>query len=450
MFRVVDNLLEALMEGPSWSCPVCTFDNHPAIGSCEMCGTARKQAEVTAEASSSSSLSQNQRHTGTKVDRVQRENEKPTKKPQGSMKSIAKKGGDSKGIKSEIDKGVDEHAKNLQRPGEERKKQQNNRSEGRHQKSEGKKGFNSSTSFSSSGIKDRGSSSSSSSSSLRADIAPFTPKGIDTGASISPPAKFTEKEKLQQSQVPSNVKDRTRCGCQSTVHAFLSSCFLCGRIICEVEGPFNCFNCNAAFVPTITGDEAEAAGYGQDTVHAYRQKDKLMVFDKEHAKRTKVFDAQADYYESSTWLTEEEKEELKARDKKRREKYRPTKKRSKLTLDLVKRRVMEASSSSDELDVGEDDDGDDSMSKRVCDGGSGGDRVHFMGASSTLSAEEGSSDRTYGIRGKSKHHSQHHRSGYIHEEVDIENLKLSEENSKAGNIYRSLMSRLAPWREEKK
>ena len=102
------------------------------------------------------------------------------------------------------------------------------------------------------------------------------------------------------------------------------------------------------------------------------------------------------------------------------------------------------------MEESEDDDGDDSMSKRVCDGGSGGDRVHFMGASSTLSAEEGSSDRTYGIRGKSKHHSQHHRSGYIHEEVDIENLKLSEENSKAGNIYRSLMSRLAPWREEKK
>jgi hypothetical protein len=35
---------------------------------------------------------------------------------------------------------------------------------------------------------------------------------------------------------------------------------------------------------------------------AYRQKDKLLMFDKEHAKRTHVHDAQADYYETGRYV----------------------------------------------------------------------------------------------------------------------------------------------------
>ena len=302
------------------------------------------------------------------------------------------------------------------------------------------------------------SSSSSRGNSLRADVAPFRPTGISVTESnqmggtkepsISPTSKSMVERKKHQKQTQSNtgnsLENRKKCGCQSTVHPFLSSCYLCGRIICEVEGPFNCYNCNAAFVPTINGDEAEAAGYGQDTVDAYRQKDKLMIYDKEHAKRTKVYDAQADYYESSAWLTEEEKEELKKRDQKRREKYRPTKRRTKLTLDFAERRVLEASSSSED---NEDEDDDDNFyaHESAGDSSSGRNGVKFI-------------DPPNGPFDKTVHYSEgkHSRNGATEkcvssgedEDVDIENLRLLEENSKAGNVYRSLMSRLAPWREE--
>jgi hypothetical protein len=40
----------------------------------------------------------------------------------------------------------------------------------------------------------------------------------------------------------------------------------------------------------------------------------LIRFDKENAKRTQVYDAQTDYYESSNWLSEEEKKTMDAKE----------------------------------------------------------------------------------------------------------------------------------------
>eukprot|EP01036_Dinobryon_divergens_P026600 gene26600-35272_t len=93
--------------------------------------------------------------------------------------------------------------------------------------------------------------------------------------------------------------------------------------------------------PPMTKDMAAAAHYDSATVRAYSQKDKLLLFDREHAKRTHVHDAQADYYESSAWLTAEEKKQIddKLRKKKELRERRPTTKR--ITLDLAGRKIVE-------------------------------------------------------------------------------------------------------------
>lgn len=59
------------------------------------------------------------------------------------------------------------------------------------------------------------------------------------------------------------------------------------------------------------------SGADESTVRAYELKDKLLQFDRETAKRTQVLDAQSDYYTSSTWLDEEEKAAIDAKEKAR-------------------------------------------------------------------------------------------------------------------------------------
>jgi hypothetical protein len=48
-----------------------------------------------------------------------------------------------------------------------------------------------------------------------------------------------------------------------------------------------------------------SAGNGK----AFLQKDRLLQFDRDFARRTEVFDDQADYQSPSAWMTEEEKQE---------------------------------------------------------------------------------------------------------------------------------------------
>lgn len=61
------------------------------------------------------------------------------------------------------------------------------------------------------------------------------------------------------------------------------------------------------------------------------------MFDKENAKRTHVHDAQADYYETSTWLTEDERREIDEKEKKRREKYSPSNRKLFIAVDVAGR-----------------------------------------------------------------------------------------------------------------
>jgi hypothetical protein len=109
------------------------------------------------------------------------------------------------------------------------------------------------------------------------------------------PNNRNEKGK-KANNVSAKAADRHNCGCFATHHAFYTSCLSCGRIHCILEGPGDCLFCGSDLVPPLSADVAnEALGYHENNEiirGAYRQKDKLLTFDKEHAKRTQVHDAQ--------------------------------------------------------------------------------------------------------------------------------------------------------------
>jgi hypothetical protein len=119
---------------------------------------------------------------------------------------------------------------------------------------------------------------------------------------------------------------------------------------------------------------------------AYALKDKLLQFDLENAKRSHVHDAQADYYETSTWLTDEEKLAIDQRQKARREALVPSSRRRFLNVHI----------------------------------GSGGGRAVSSFKKSVEEGEEGVNEE---------------------EEEVVVNVALSENKSHAGEIYRRMMER---------
>jgi len=120
---------------------------------------------------------------------------------------------------------------------------------------------------------------------------------------------------------PQKGKATTVCGCFGTKYKPLTNCLHCGRIVCEKEGYGYCAFCGNLIeeIQTIPGTPMDEA-----TIH----KERLLRYDKECAKRTKVYDDQADYFKSSTstWLTEEERENAFEQDEKQRKEMHQRKK----------------------------------------------------------------------------------------------------------------------------
>eukprot|EP00536_Pseudo-nitzschia_multiseries_P017529 jgi/Psemu1/225415/e_gw1.1607.6.1 len=100
---------------------------------------------------------------------------------------------------------------------------------------------------------------------------------------------------------PTRGKAEIVCGCFGTRHKALTNCLYCGRISCEVEGYGFCPFCGLLV-------EAEGSNVGSND-KAYQQKERLLRFDRDFARRTEVFDDQADYQGPGTWMTEDEQHE---------------------------------------------------------------------------------------------------------------------------------------------
>lgn len=143
---------------------------------------------------------------------------------------------------------------------------------------------------------------------------------------------------------------------------------------------------------------------------AYQMKDKLLSFDKENAKRTHVHDAQGDYYSADIWLSEEEKKAIDEKQRKKRESRRPMNRKYSVRFDFAGRKQIIVEN---ENDTEDDHDGY-------------AYRDPFI--EKALSADTNQT--------------------IIDEELN-NNMGLEASNSKAGGVYRSILSlesKLAPWR----
>lgn len=161
------------------------------------------------------------------------------------------------------------------------------------------------------------------------------------------------EETLKSLRPSEDSKKQSLCGCMATQHAFLTSCIHCGRISCIKEGLGLCYFCSRPLYAPVSTSALEAAGVSDAALlRAYKHKDKLLVFDSENTKRTQVYDAQGDYYESASWLSESERAALDVKEMARRKKLH-TRRIATLTLDLQSSLLIESTMS--ELDKEEEE-----------------------------------------------------------------------------------------------
>ena len=130
---------------------------------------------------------------------------------------------------------------------------------------------------------------------------------------VTKPSSSVKPQPVKKAR-PLKGKAKVVCGCFGTVHKALTNCLNCGRISCAKEGHDYCPHCSNLIenvaVSSIPGEVDEAM------LH----KERLLKFDRESAKRTAVFDDQADYFQNSTstWLTDNEQQEARSKDERRR------------------------------------------------------------------------------------------------------------------------------------
>lgn len=136
----------------------------------------------------------------------------------------------------------------------------------------------------------------------------------------------------------------------ATRHKFRTSCQECGWIACDQYELSLCSFCNTKLIPTYTAEDAIGAGFNEAAVKSYKMLDKLLKFDKENAQRTHVHDAQADYYESGTWLSEEEKASIDKREKLRQDaKNKRAQRKINIHFDIAGRRVVDFSAEDEDI-----------------------------------------------------------------------------------------------------
>jgi alkylated DNA repair dioxygenase AlkB len=144
-------------------------------------------------------------------------------------------------------------------------------------------------------------------------------------------------------------RERARCGCQARLHQLVNNCVRCGRIVCTKEGAGPCFQCEA-MVYAVSGEVAEnvaavaalESGASQKELaglqKAQEHLGRLLEYDQNAVRRTTVYDDQADYFDMSKWLSDDERKVLKEKEESIiREKEA---RKNMITIDFAGRKVV--------------------------------------------------------------------------------------------------------------
>ncbi|KAJ6814754.1 activating signal cointegrator 1 [Iris pallida] len=145
------------------------------------------------------------------------------------------------------------------------------------------------------------------------------------------------------------------CSCQARRHKLVSNCLSCGKIVCEQEGEGPCSFCGALVLregSTYAGldDFSAPASATEAAAEAYAKR--LVDYDRNSAARTTVIDDQSDYYEieGNSWLSGEEKDRLRMKQKEIEEANEARKGKVIVTFDLLGRKVLVDKDDAEELD----------------------------------------------------------------------------------------------------
>lgn len=151
------------------------------------------------------------------------------------------------------------------------------------------------------------------------------------------------------------LKGRHKCNCEARKHRLVNNCSNCGRIVCYQEGSGPCFFCG-----TLVCSRDQQAILSSNTKQAddlynklmdqkpnkgleesVKQRDILLEYDRNSARRTKVIDDESDYFQTnSTWLTHAERERLQKREEEISAQKHASRLNKKVTLDFVGRQVF--------------------------------------------------------------------------------------------------------------
>jgi len=126
---------------------------------------------------------------------------------------------------------------------------------------------------------------------------------------VTDPSKYHQQQQpIIDKYQPTSGKAKLVCGCFGKKHKPLTNCLYCGRISCELEGYHYCPFCTYMVEPGIEGDDKASI-----------QKNRLLRFDREFARRTQIIDDQSDFQMPSTWMSEDERKEAEENQQKQLE-----------------------------------------------------------------------------------------------------------------------------------
>lgn len=227
-----------------------------------------------------------------------------------------------------------------------------------------------------------------------------------------------------------------KCNCMASRHKFNTSCKGCGWIACVNHQHSKCNFCDEVLQPTMNSEEAILLGYDEATVKAYKMLDKLLQFDKENAQRTHVHDAQADYYETGTWLTEEEKADIAKREALRQDaKKKKSHRKVNIRFDIAGRRVVDFNEEEAELADAEEVPGSFKVCSVQLD--NDGERPAWMYDETPLVESMGQTT----IGGQKACATQNDDEDEDFELPVYDNVGLERNRGKAGEVYRSMKKR---------
>ena len=150
---------------------------------------------------------------------------------------------------------------------------------------------------------------------------------------------------------------RHPCDCQSLRHALVNNCLSCGKIICAQEGSGPCLFCGSLVVTNEEQSVLDKKNKKSDLLYkklvgdegrsqyqaAVDNKNRLLDYQANSAKRTQIIDDESDYFNVDTnkWLTPEQREAMKKRKEEQHEEKHKSRLDRKITFDFAGRKVVE-------------------------------------------------------------------------------------------------------------